>query len=92
MSDLIEFSGHVEAEDYKKFKENFPQYGAVKWFIGTSLRLFNEEVEKNPTAKALIERSIAEMLATDRALASGLALADEDIAARAAAQEEPTLP
>lgn len=46
---LIEFSAHVPEDEYRTFKQNFPQYGAVKWFINMALRQFNEECRAHPS-------------------------------------------
>jgi hypothetical protein len=59
---VIEFSAKVADEEYSKFKEAFPQYGAVNWFINTALLNFNKQVELHPEVKELVNRSIEEML------------------------------
>jgi hypothetical protein len=61
-SPVIEFSAKVPDEQYQAFKEAFPQYGAVNWFINTALQNFNKQVEANPAVKELVNRSIEEML------------------------------
>jgi hypothetical protein len=59
---VIEFSAKVPDEEYQAFKEAFPQYGAVNWFINTALHNFNEQVKANPVVTELVNRSINDML------------------------------
>lgn len=61
-----EFSAHVPTNEYEEFKANFPQYGAVNWFINSSLTEFNRIVRENPTAKQQIVQSIEAMLQLNR--------------------------
>lgn len=65
-SETVEFSSHVPKEDYDYFREQFPQYGATKWFITSALREFNERVRANPTLKEQVAYSIEHMLETSR--------------------------
>ena len=76
-SDTTEFGAPVPTAEYKFFKENFPQYGAVKWFITSALLNFNEQVRANPTAKEHIERSIEQMVETNRLIAQAVAAGSE---------------
>lgn len=64
--DLVEFGAKVPSAEYEEFKENFPQYGAVTWFINSTLAQFNAAVRENPTAKDLIDKSINSMLELNR--------------------------
>ena len=64
--ETTEFSAKVDTDAYNEFKENFPQYGAVSWFINNALVAFNEEVRKNPEHRKLIDNAIAEMLDRNR--------------------------
>ena len=61
-----EFSAKVPEEEYDQFKQRFPQYGAVNWFINESLRIFNEECAKETVGIELVHRSINLMLAQNR--------------------------
>lgn len=61
-----EFSAKVPTAEYEEFKRNFPQYGAVNWFINTTLAHFNRLVKKNPSSVELIDASIREMLEARR--------------------------
>lgn len=59
---MIEFSAKVPDEQYQKFKEVFPQYGAVNWFINTALASFNAQVDARPEVKELVNQAISNML------------------------------
>lgn len=72
-SDTTEFSSHVPTSEYEFFKENFPQYGAVKWFITNALIEFNEQVRANPTIKQQVDAAIQQMLDTSRLIAQATA-------------------
>lgn len=61
-----EFSAHVPVDEYEEFKRNFPQYGAVNWFINSTLTEFNRVVRENPTAREQIVQSIEAMLQLNR--------------------------
>lgn len=65
-SEQIEFSAKVPSEDYEEFKHNFPQYGAVSWFINSALREFNRLNRENPTARELVNESIQNLLVENR--------------------------
>ena len=65
--EIVEFGAKVQRADYDEFKENFPQYGAVNWFINTSLQEFNRAVRENPTSKDIINQAIQKMLEDNRA-------------------------
>ncbi len=64
--ETVEFSAKVPAEQYKTFKENFPQYGAVQWFINESLASFNQQMADDPTAKERVNKAIESMLKNNR--------------------------
>lgn len=57
-----EFGGRVPVEEFDKFKEVFPQYGATNWFINNALLRFNQLVEDNPVIKEAIDKAIDDML------------------------------
>jgi hypothetical protein len=54
----VEFSSLVPQAEYEFFKENFPQYGAVKWFINTMLREFNEQIRQKPLLREDVDAAI----------------------------------
>lgn len=56
----IEFGAKVPERDYQEFRSYFPQYGAVKWFIGEALRSFNTRVRESDEVRFLVERSITD--------------------------------
>lgn len=58
----VEFSALVPADEYEKFKNNFPAYGAVKWFINESLHAFNQKVQEHPSLRDLVDTAVSEML------------------------------
>lgn len=62
MTATVDFGGKVPAEEYDRFKEIFPQYGATKWFINVALKSFNDYVDRNPIVREAVDRSINEML------------------------------
>lgn len=64
--DKVEFSAKVPRSEYDIFKERFPQYGAVNWFINTTLAEFNRKVEENPASTELINQAISKMLMENR--------------------------
>ena len=64
--ETTEFSAKVSTEAYDEFKERFPQYGSVTWFIGTALDAFNREVRENPLNKDTVDRAIQRMLDENR--------------------------
>jgi len=70
----VEFSSKVPREEYDRFKERFPQYGAVNWLINTMLKTFNDLCDMTPDAQEIINRSINLMLAHNR----GAKLDDND--------------
>ena len=72
-SDTTEFGAPVPTAEYEFFKEHFPQYGAVKWFITSMLIEFNEQVRANPTTKDHINKSVEQMLQTSRLIAAATA-------------------
>ncbi len=57
-----EFGGRVSQEQFDRFKDSFPQYGAVNWFINRSLEALNRRVELNPSIKHVIDLAIDDML------------------------------
>jgi hypothetical protein len=61
-----EFSAKVPVTEYETFKKNFPQYGAVNWFINTALASFNRQVRKNPSSVELIDEAVKDMLTERR--------------------------
>jgi hypothetical protein len=62
MYDLtVEFGADVPKREYDRFKRNFPQYGAVKWFLNEALRTFNDHVEAHPTSVDDIDAAIRHM-------------------------------
>lgn len=63
-----EFSALVPTAEYEFFKENFPQYGAVTWFINECLRLFNEQVREEPSSKEKIHQAIQAMRDMNQAI------------------------
>ena len=65
---FTEFGAPVPDDEYQYFKDQFPQYGAVKWFINQALISFNQKVRENPTAKEQIDRSIEQMIDMNRAI------------------------
>lgn len=65
-----EFGAPVPTEEYEFFKQNFPQYGSVKWLITSMLAEFNAQVRANPSAKEQINVAIQHMLETSRLLAA----------------------
>lgn len=69
----VEFGSHVPASEYEFFKEHFPQYGAVKWFINSMLIEFNEQIRQNPSVKEQIDAAIQNMLETSRLIAAAAA-------------------
>lgn len=75
-SETTEFSSHVPTAEYKFFKENFPQYGAVKWFITSALIEFNEQVRQNPSLKEQINGAIEQMLETSRLMSQAAGAAN----------------
>lgn len=60
--EVVQMSAEVPKAEYDAFKDNFPQYGAVSWFINNALAQFNAQVRANPTAKRLIDRAVDDML------------------------------
>jgi hypothetical protein len=58
----VEFGGRVPKEEYDRFRDTFPQYGATNWFINNALRRFNQFVEEHPEVKEAVDRSIDLML------------------------------
>lgn len=58
----VEFGGRVPVEEFERFKETFPQYGATNWFINNALRRFNQYVEEHPEVREAVDRSIDLML------------------------------
>lgn len=62
----VEFSSKVPQEEYERFKKRFPQYGAVGWFINSSLKTFNDLCELIPDSQEMVNRSINLMLAQNR--------------------------
>lgn len=68
--DTTEFGAPVPTEEYEFFKENFPQYGAVKWFITSSLVEFNAQVRANPSSREQISAAIQQMVETSRLVAA----------------------
>lgn len=67
-TETVEFSSSVPKEEYDFFKENFPQYGAVKWFINTALKEFNDRVRENPSLREQVNGAVQSMLDFDQAL------------------------
>lgn len=65
-SDTTEFSAKVPTELYNSFKEAFPQYGAVTWFINSSLEAFMKKVDSNPEYRVLVEVAVTQMLDDQR--------------------------
>lgn len=63
---FTEFGAPVPDAEYEFFKEQFPQYGAVKWFINQALIGFNEQVRANPQVKDHINGSIEQMVGLTR--------------------------
>lgn len=63
---FVEFGAPVPEAEYDFFKEQFPQYGAVKWFINQALITFNEQVRQNPTTKDHVRKSVEEMVGLTR--------------------------
>lgn len=63
---MIEFSAKVPDDEYRRFKDKFPMYGAVNWFINTALKEFNDKVEANPSLRQLVADSIEELVTTNR--------------------------
>jgi hypothetical protein len=61
-----EFGSIVPDEEYQFFTENFPQYGAVKWFINTVLKTFNQKVRENPASRQMIIEAVEEMVLLNR--------------------------
>lgn len=59
---LIEFGGRVPEDEFTRFRDVFPQYGATNWFINTALRRFNSYVEEHPEVRQAVDRSIDLML------------------------------
>lgn len=76
MQGPVEFSAHVPYEDYKEFKENFPQYGAVKWFLCGALHQFNLQVRQDPSLKQKVAAAIQELLDLDRQVNRAVAAAE----------------
>ena len=66
---FVEFSATVPRDAYEEFRENFPQHGAVKWFINVALLEFNERIREQPSSKQLIDASIASMMDLSRTVA-----------------------
>lgn len=58
----VKFAGLVPVEEFDKFREVFPQYGATNWFINTALVRFNQLVEDNPVLKNAVDEAIENML------------------------------
>lgn len=54
----VEFSALVPESEYKMFRERFPGYGAVNWFINACLTNFNNRLSEHPELKEEVERSI----------------------------------
>lgn len=66
VKEVVEFGAKVSKADYEEFKKNFPQYGAVNWFINSTLQQFNKQVSENPSNKDLIDAAIKQMLEDNR--------------------------
>lgn len=60
--ELKKFCGLVSAEEVDRFRAAFPQYGAVQWFLTTTLKAFNDHVAQHPRSVDLIDASIKSML------------------------------
>ncbi len=58
----VEFSATVPAEEYEEFKNNFPAYGAVKWFINECLSSFNRKMRENPSLKQVVTEAIDDVV------------------------------
>jgi hypothetical protein len=58
----VEFSARVPREDFEEFKANFPQHGAVQWFISTALKEFNRVCSSSETIQEQVEQAIEQML------------------------------
>lgn len=66
-----EFSAKVPEPEYLRFKNQFPMYGAVNWFINTALKEFNDRVEANPNLRELVSQSVEQMLVERREVTVG---------------------
>lgn len=64
-----EIGAPVPTAEYEFFKESFPQYGSVKWFINSALLEFNERIRANPSLKEQINAAIQQMLDTSKLIA-----------------------
>lgn len=69
-STTAELSAEVPREEYEFFREQFPQYGASKWFITTALIEFNARIREQPSLKEHVDASIQQMLAMNRLVAA----------------------
>ena len=71
----VEFSALVPKREFDRFKENFPQYGATKWFINAMLTAFNDRVEAEPSLRELIDEAIENSLELAKLISQAAALA-----------------
>jgi hypothetical protein len=62
----VEFSAKVSKEAYDEFKETFPQYGAVNWFINSALESLNAKVKESPEFKDIVNSAISDLLEKNR--------------------------
>ena len=58
VSGTIEVKARVSQSEYLRFKERFPQYGALQWFITSVMRAFNDRLAAEPTLEEIISDSI----------------------------------
>jgi len=63
----VEFGSDVPQELYDEFKRRFPQYGAVKWFINSSLSAFLDATREMPEVSEVIDSQIRSMWEGNRA-------------------------
>lgn len=65
-NDQVEFGAKIPRELYDEFKEQFPQYGAVAWWLNTALESFLTQIAEDPTTKEQINAAILSMLRENR--------------------------
>ena len=65
--DQVEIKARIPQAEYDKFRDAFPQYGAVTWFVNAALVRFNRLVEENPSLQDVVADAVEEMVRDTRA-------------------------
>lgn len=62
----VDFGSKVPAPLYERFKEHLPIYGAVKFFINTSLENFVSRLDEDPSLVDEVKMAVDEMVDFNR--------------------------